>query len=207
MPEENTQEVEKQETPEVEGTLSPEDKFKNDHEQLFSLSKEELIKANIETRSEAKTRRLRTKELESKLAENERQKQLEEEKALEEKNEFKTLYEKTKEQYSDYDDLKSFKENFLEDCKKQIDDAIVKLSPADKELFELASEGKNYDAQLKIIQKLTNKKQSTSMTDTSQSTGRPTGQNYTKAELLADTKLMAEVKANNPTLYAKLFST
>ncbi len=172
---------------------------------LQKLSTDELIGIIRETRSEAKTRRLKAKELEGKITDIEKQKLLDEAVSLEKNQEFEKLYNGIKENTKDYDELKTFKQTFLESCEKEVEELKKGLTIAEVELFDLSSKSQSFDNQVKIIKKIIENKNSTSPIDPVQSTYRNTGKAYTKEELLADTKLMAEVKEKNPALYDKYF--
>ena len=174
--------------------------------ELGNMSTEALIEEVIATRSEARERRLERKDLEGKLSEIEEKKKADAQTQLEKNQEWEKAYAKLKDETKDYTDLLGFKNNHLESCKAKVDTILPTLSEADKELFELSAKGHSYSTQLDIITKMSGRKApQVSKVDTTQSISRVTGAVYTKAELLADTKLMMDVKVNNPDLYNKYF--
>lgn len=173
--------------------------------ELKKLSPDELVEIIRSTRSEAKTRRLKAKELETKIEAADKKSKLDAAVALEKNSEFEKLYTNLKTDTGDYEDLKKFKTTFLEDCQEKVETHKKELTVGEVELFDLSAKGQTFDNQLKIIVKMIDNKKGASQIDTAQSTYRTSGVTYTKEDLLKDTKLMAEVKEKNPTLYEKFF--
>lgn len=164
-----------QNQPEV-GTESNAPDIEQEHLKLTKLSPEDLINLVLETRSEAKKRRLRTRELEEEIAKREREQELNQQAELEKNQEFQKLYGDLKEKTSDYEDLKKFKQEYIENCKTEVEQLKNNLTKADLELFELTSKNQTYDQQLLIIKKMLLNKNSNSGTivDPSQSVARST---------------------------------
>jgi len=169
---------------------------------LENLSKEELVKIVHDTRAEAKNRRLNQRDLEDKLKEKEKEAELQKQTELEQKQEFEKLYNEHKEKTKDYDDLKTFKENYIKQSEEKIEKLLPGLSAEEKELYDISAKTMTIEDRMTFIEKLKNKNVTV---DSTQSTGRASDKQYTKQELLADTKLMADVKKNNPTLYKQYF--
>jgi len=174
--------------------------------ELGKKSSEELVNLLLETKNEAKTKRFKIKELKETIANFEKQKDLDATATLEKNQEFEVAYNGLKEKTADYEDLKNFKQNYLEECKSKIDIILPTLQQADLELFELSAKDRSFDKQLLIIEKMVSTKKSTSEIDNQQTSNRVNSSNLniTKAELLRDSKLAAEVKTKNPSLYNKL---
>jgi len=148
----------------------------NPGEDLANLDKSKLVEMVLETRTEAKNRRHKAKELEQKLNEIQQQIQLKNQAELESKQEFEKLYNETKEKYKDYEELKSFKTNYLEKCQNEIDKILPTLTSEQTQYFETASSGRPADEKLALLQGLKNLTNSnngnTQKTDNTQSTGR-----------------------------------
>jgi len=143
-------------------------------ESLKDLGAEKLVDMLLETRTEAKNRRLELKEVKQQISElttaQEQAKQAE----LEKKQEWEKLYNEQKEKTSDYEDLKLFKDNYLNDCKAQVEKKLETLTDAQKKLFELGTKDKSADIQLKFIQELAGAVETkpTPSTDNTQASGR-----------------------------------
>lgn len=151
--------------------------IKEDDSKLNELSKDELTKIISDTRAEAKNRRLKNKELETKLEEINNTTKLNEQVQLEKNEKWEEAYNKIKEDTKQYDEFKNFKTSYLETCKEKIDEVKPKLTKAEQELFDLSSENMSFDNQLKFIDKLINNRQEKTNIDNTQSTARGGNEN------------------------------
>ena len=165
--EENTENIE---NTEIENTHE-EDFTGLSSSDLIGIIKEKSI-ALSKTNKEAAGRRIKNKELEAKFSEQEKQAQLDAEALLEENNEYKTLYDQLKEKTADYEEHKAFRATHLEKCKAEVEELAEKLSDANKEIFELAAEGKNYGDQLILVKKLSKEEEPSTIINTTQSNTR-----------------------------------
>jgi hypothetical protein len=147
---------------------------------LDKLSAKDLIDIIHETRSEAKTRRLKYNELKEQMSAIEIANKKAEEEQLEKDNEFKTLYERRTEETKDYDELKEFKMNYLNNCKDKIESIKNGLTKAESELFELSSKSMPYDEQLQFIEKLVGNRTTAAIIDKTQSTTRSNNDDMAK---------------------------
>jgi hypothetical protein len=171
MSEENTP-VENTQTPESQEPVQQQPEQHAENDSLKKLPVDDLVEIIKETRSEAKNRRLKYKELEGKLATYEEQKKQEEIEQLEKTNEYKALYEKIKEEHGDYDELKEFKQASLEKAKEQVENNRKNLTKAEEDLFAMASKGMTYVEQQEYIAKLITSRTPGITVDNTQSTTR-----------------------------------
>lgn len=163
----------------VEDT-TPEDKTKDaeiaaEHEGLKKLSTDELISIIAETRGEAKTRRLKTRELEDILKKQEDEKKLNEQVQLEKNQEWEKAYGTLKDETKDYTELKEFKQSYLEGCKDKVENIAKGLVKAEQELFEISSKNMSYNEQLTFLEKLVQNRAVKNVVDTTHSMGRTDG--------------------------------
>lgn len=165
---ENEQTVENTETQETQETKP----INIEHESLKKLPVDELINIIAETRSEAKARRLKAKELEDRVAKIDAEKKQHEEEELSKKGEYEQLLKKYKEETADYHELKEFKTTYLEKCKMEVEENVKHLTDAEKELFSLASGKMTYDEQSQYLKKIVGTRQPSTIVDISQSTIR-----------------------------------
>jgi len=165
--------------------VTPDDKKQNNNvpltedkdlnEGLKKLSTEELIDIIRETRGEAKTRRLKQRELEDVIKKNSDEKKLSEQAQLEQNQEFEKLYGSLKEDTKDYGELKEFKKNYLETCKEKVENLNKGLTTAEQELFELSSKNMSFNEQLIFVEKLIANRVVKSDIDKTQDMGRSDG--------------------------------
>jgi hypothetical protein len=167
-----TETLEKPQTTETPQATEQTPSANPEHEALKKLGVDELIGIIAETRSEAKQRRLKAKELEEKMALIDQENKQKELKTLEETNQYKTLYEKIKEEYKDYDELKTYKQTILEKSKIEVENTQKQLTAAEKELYDIVATKMTYDEQLDYIKKLIASRQTASIIDTTQSVAR-----------------------------------
>lgn len=163
---ENTENTENIETP------PPEEDYEGlSTSDLIGIIKEKSITIS-RTNKEAAGRRIKNKELEEKFSAQEAQAALDAEALLKENNEYKTLYDQLKEKTADYEENKTFRANALEKCKAEVEELTEKLSDENKEIFELAAEGKNYGDQLILVKKLSKDAEPSTLVNTTQSNTR-----------------------------------
>lgn len=124
------------------------------HPGFKDATKEDTLLALEKTMSEAKSRRLQVRELEEKLKSFEEQTKQKELQELEQKQEFEKLYGTLKDETKDYEELKEFKTNYLNQCKEKIDNIKNGLTKAEAELFDLSAKHMPYDEQMAFIEKL-----------------------------------------------------
>jgi hypothetical protein len=151
-------------------TLTPEIVAENNT--LSKLPVSELIDIIKETRSEAKTKRLKNRELEGQILEINNAKKLAAQAELEKNSEWEKLLADYKEETKDYNELKDFKAASLEKAKVEVDESVLHLAPAEKELFDLASSKMTYDEQSSYIKKIVSNRPTNTIIDTTQSVGR-----------------------------------
>ncbi len=144
-----------------------------DKDGLEKLSVKELVDIIHETRGEAKTRRLKQRELEEQIQKNADERKLNEQKQLEANQEWEEAYNKLKEETGDYGDLKRFKESFEKECQVEIEKILPTLTDPEKEIFELSSKTMSISDKILFIKKLIeNRPPAKSSVDNTQSTGR-----------------------------------
>jgi hypothetical protein len=151
---------------------APADGNGHDDEGLLALGKDQLVEIIRETRGEAKTRRMKQRELEAQVKTIQDQIELNKQKELESKQEWEKAYNELKEKTKDYPDLKDFREAYLKECSAEIEKLIPNLTKPEQELFELSKDKMSVNEQIVFIKKLVDNRPAAPVTDNTQSTGR-----------------------------------
>ena len=131
-----------------------ETKEENKNEGLLTLSKDELVNIISETRGEAKSKRLKLRELEGTISQRDKDAKLAEQAILEKNQEWETAYNKLKEETNDIEGLRTFKQDYITNCQNKVDEITPTLTTSEKEIFDISSKTLGYDAQLELIGKL-----------------------------------------------------